>query len=317
MAEAPKPIRFNASWSTQFRFTQAIGRGLSELMPVTATVLVGRRGDEGLAEGEVDIVYTKSVNNEHQFNGRGFFSNGPARPWLRTIAWLPQEDRLLFAVAPELNISTFEELAERKPALKMVAQTGSTEPFLKAYGFSYADIRSWGGSIGSMEHTARDAKERRDRGELDAFFGDGSAYDFSAWTWVAQHGYRFLDLREDVMAKLESELGLRRITTPVGFLPGITTNLISPDDSHIVVSCHERLDDELAYNVAKGIDLKKRDIELSSIQMDYGVRGVLPIIEPTYWTSLTGQIDRQWDEKITGAPLHDGARQYYKEIGVL
>ena len=109
----------------------------------------------------------------------------------------------------------------------MVAQTGSTEPFLKAYGFSYDDIRSWGGSIGSMEHTARDAKERRDRGELDAFFGDGSAYDFSAWRWVAEHGYRFLDLREDIMTRLESELGLRRITTPVGFFPGITTNLIS------------------------------------------------------------------------------------------
>ena len=97
----------------------------------------------------------------------------------------------------------------------------------------------------------------------------------------------------------------------------IPTNLISPDDSHIVVSCHEQLDDELAYNLAKAIDLKKRDLELCSIQMDYGQRGVLPVIEPTYWTSLTGQIDRQWDEKITGAPLHDGARRYYKEIGVL
>ena len=82
MANGPKQIRFNASWSTQFRFTQAIGRGLSELMPVNATVLVGRRGDEGLEEGEVDVVYTKSVNNEHQFKGHGFFCKGPARPWL-------------------------------------------------------------------------------------------------------------------------------------------------------------------------------------------------------------------------------------------
>jgi TRAP-type uncharacterized transport system substrate-binding protein len=314
---APKDIRFSASWSTQFRFTQAIGRGLAELMPVNAAVLIGRRGEAGLAEGEVDIVYTKSVNNEHQYLGHGYYAKGEASPWLRTIAWLPQEDRFLFAVAPETGITSFEDIAARKPALNMVAMTNATAPVLEAYGFSYDDIKAWGGSIGTMEHTARDAKAHRDRGALDAWFGDGSAYDFSGWRWVAEHGYRFLDIREDIMSKLETELGLRRITTPVGFLPGIAQNITSLDDSHIVLSCHERLDDELAYNLAKAIHLNKRDIELCSIQMDYGQRGPLPIIEPTYWTSLTGQIDGQWDEKIVGAPLHTGAKRYYQEIGVL
>ena len=41
------------------------------------------------------------------------------------------------------------------------------------------------------------------------------------------------------------------------------------------------------------------------------------MIRPTYWSSLTGPINRQWDEAITGAPLHDGARRYYQEQGYL
>ena len=46
-------IRFGASWSTQFRFTQAIGRGLAELKRVDASVhVLGPGGMGALAEGQ-------------------------------------------------------------------------------------------------------------------------------------------------------------------------------------------------------------------------------------------------------------------------
>ena len=92
---------------------------------------------------------------------------------------------------------------------------------LQEYGFSYADIEKWGGSVGRMEHTARDAKARYDAGQLDAFWGDGSAYDFSAWPWVGSRGYRFLNISEEVMQRLEAK-GLRRQVTPAGFVPAST-----------------------------------------------------------------------------------------------
>ena len=119
-----------------------------------------------------------------------------------------------------------------------------------------------------MEHTARDAKARYDAGKLDAFWGDGSAYDFSAWPWVGSRGYRFLDISEEVMQRLEAK-GLRRQVTPAGFVPGLGSTLMALDDSHIVLTCRANLDDELAYLLAKAIDDKKRDIELTSIQIDY------------------------------------------------
>ena len=168
-----------------------------------------------------------------------------------------------------------------------------------------------------MEHTARAAKERYDRGELDAFFGDGSAYDFSAWRWVASRGYQFLDIREEKMQQLERDYGLRRNITPSGFLPGIAHSLLALDDSHIVVTVHERLDEELAYLLAKAVDQQKRQIECESIQIAYGDSEYLPLTQPTYWSSLTGHIEREWDQQIVGAPLHPGAERYYREIGVL
>ena len=307
-------IRFGASWSTQFRFTQAIGRGLSDLTPIRATVVIGQSGVAQLESRELDLVFSKSVTNEHLFTGKGLYAKAGPAAWLRTIAWLPQEDRFLFAVAPWTGIESFEDIATKKPPLKMAG--GAAAPVLKEYGFSYDDIASWGGSVRPMEHTARAARARHDGGELDACFGDGSAYDFTAWTWMAQQGYRFLDVRPDVMERLEQH-GLRRNITPAGFLPGINRTLLALDDSHIVVTCHQELDDNLAYHLAMAVDQRKREIECASIQIDYAEIDRLPLVQPKYWSSLTGPIERQWDRQVLGAPLHPGAERYYREQGVL
>lgn len=310
-----KSIRFGSSWSTQLRLTQAIGRGLAGQIPVDATIVITGPGGLGqLANDEIDVAFLKSLNNEHSYTGKGYFAREKPDSWLRTIAWLPQEDRFLFAVAPWTGITSFEDIADMKPALKV---GGRAAPMvLTEYGFSYNDFVNWGGSVSSIEHTAAEARARYDNGQLDALFGDGSAFDFSAWEWVAAHGYRFLNISEKVMRSLENK-GLRRNVTPAGFLMGIDQSLIALDDSHIVLTCSEALDEELAYHLAKAIDLNKRDIELTSIQLGYGADAKLPITQLTHWSSLTGHIERQWNEAIVGAPLHPGAKRYYQEIGVL
>jgi uncharacterized protein len=312
--QASQTVRFGASWQTQFRFTQAIGRGLAESLPVRIEVTAG--GGGGLEGGEVDLVYTKSVNNQHRYTGQGIYGGKEPARWLRTIAWLPQEDRYLFAVAPWLGVSSFEEIAAKKPPLKMAAQR-SVNPVLKEYGFSFEDIESWGGKVESMHHTAHAAKERYEDGRLDACFGDGSEFDGSAWKWMAERGYRFLDIRPDVMDNIERKHGLRRNITPAGFLPGVTQNLLALDDSHIVLSCHERLDDTIAYALARVIDERKREIECNAIQVTIAESNRLPLTEHTLWSSLTSPIERQWDAAILCAPLHPGAERYYREKGLL
>ncbi|HTE83149.1 MAG TPA: hypothetical protein VK821_00265, partial [Dehalococcoidia bacterium] len=175
--QALQTVRFGASWQTQFRFTQAIGRGLAETLRVKIVVVAG---GGSLDAGDVDLVYTKSINNHQRYTGEGIYAAREPMRWLRTIAWLPQEDRYLFAVAPAAGISSFEEIAAKKPPLKMAAQR-SVNPVLKEYGFSFEDIESWGGSVRPMHHTAHAARERYEEGQLEACFGDGSEFDGSAW----------------------------------------------------------------------------------------------------------------------------------------
>ena len=73
-------IRFGASWSTQFRFTQAIGRGLAELKRVDATVhVLGPGGMGALAAGRIDVVFSKWVVNEHRYSGTGIYAGETSR----------------------------------------------------------------------------------------------------------------------------------------------------------------------------------------------------------------------------------------------
>jgi TRAP-type uncharacterized transport system substrate-binding protein len=313
MAELPVPtVRFGAAWQTQLRFVQAIGRGLAELTRANIEILIG--GGQSLETGTIDLTFAKSINNEHRFGGKGIFAGPQPVPWLRTIAWFPQEDRLLFAVAPWVGCNSFEELASSKPALKMAAQR-SVNPVLKEYGFSLEAIEQWGGKVESMHHTAQEAKEHFDRGALDACFGDGSEFDGSAWKWMADRGYVFLGISPEVMSKLEREQRLRRNITPAGFLPGICQTLLAIDDSHIVLTCHERLSEDLAYNLAKVVDEHKGEIERNAIQVTQSSTGRIPLPEHSLWSSLTSPIERQWDASILGAPLHTGAERYYREQG--
>jgi TRAP-type uncharacterized transport system substrate-binding protein len=313
MTTSVTTVRFSASWQTQFRFTQTIGRGLAE---DTGAKVVVVAGGATLESGDVDLAFAKSVNNEHRYTGKGLYAGPEPVRWLRTIAWLPQEDRYLFAAAPQTGISSFEDIAAKKPALNMVAQR-SVAPVLKEYGFSFEDIEQWGGHVGSMHHTAHAAKEHFAEGRLDACFGDGSEFDGSAWRWMAERGYQFLDIRPDVMEALERKYGLRRNRTPAGFLPGITRNLLALDDSHVVLTCHQRLDADLAYALAKVIDERKHEIERNSIQITVGEGGRLPLAETAYWSSMTEPIEKQWDPRVLGAPLHEGAERYYRERGIL
>ena len=137
-------IRFGTSWSTQFRFAQAIGRGLAELKRVDASVHVLRprwhRRVGQRCRGS-DLLQVVGERSPLLRQGRSTPATSPTTG-LRTIAWLPQEDRFLFAMAPWTGIESFEQLAAEKPALHMAGS--GAEVVLQEYGFSYGRHRAMG-----------------------------------------------------------------------------------------------------------------------------------------------------------------------------
>ncbi len=101
-----------------------------------------------------------------------------------TIAVLPHDDRLGFAVADRLGFTRLDDIAKARYPLR-VSTRGSTDActpvmvdvVLRAHGFSLADIVSWGGQVfydqPMPNHPSRIG--RLERGEIDAVFDEGVA----------------------------------------------------------------------------------------------------------------------------------------------
>lgn len=312
-----RSLKFGIQWATQLRITQAIGRPFSQAAKVDLVLVPGGIRDIHLLEtGDLDLIFPKSIHNEHRYTGKGLYAANEPLSWLRTIAWFPQEDRLLFALAPWVDASALEEIGRKKLPLKMSTVGQGPETVLQAYGFSYQDIASWGGRVESMGHRWQDAKQQLDKGSLDACFGDTSAHG-TCWRWLAGRGYRFVGISEEALDRLVREQGLRRAVTPAGFLSATTENLLTLDDSHIVLTCHAHLAEDYAYLLAKVIDEHRQEIECSSVFIDYDEEPHVPLVRQIQWSSMTSRIEKQWDARILGAPLHPGALRYYREQGYI
>jgi uncharacterized protein len=99
-----------------------------------------------------------------------------------TIAVLPHDDRLGFAVANRLGFAGLADIAAARYPLR-VSVRGSIDActpimvdvVLREHGFSLDDIRAWGGEISYDQpmpnHPSR--MGRLERGEIDAIFDEG------------------------------------------------------------------------------------------------------------------------------------------------
>jgi hypothetical protein len=132
-----------------------------------------------------------------------------------TIAVLPHDDRLGFAVADRLGFTCLEDIAAARYPLR-VSVRGSIDActpimvdvVLREHGFSLGDIRAWGGAVSSDQpmpnHPSRIG--RLERGEIDAIFDEGIVL----WAdLVAAAGARLLPLGPRHLEALQAQ-GFRR-----------------------------------------------------------------------------------------------------------
>jgi TRAP-type uncharacterized transport system substrate-binding protein len=112
----------------------AVARGEVDMAIATPTGLVGgARTGKGIWE---KYGYEKMTN-------------------LRALAVVPQTDRMILAVDPKYGCKTFEDIRERKPALRLArsADDGTNlvgylaARFLEAHGIGEDVLKSWGGEV--------------------------------------------------------------------------------------------------------------------------------------------------------------------------
>jgi TRAP-type uncharacterized transport system substrate-binding protein len=231
--------------------------------------------------------------------GKGLF----AEPLpVRVLASYPSWDRFVIAVNPRSGITSLAQVARERRPLRVSIREDAThstrvlvDQLLPLFGFSLADIESWGGSFqtnGGPGDPRRIASIRE--GSVDIVFDEGIV----TWLDVAlEEGFTPLELNEGTFRELE-EIGWRRATLPRDRYPRLERDTACIDYSGWPLYTRASLPDEDAYKICAAIAARAEEIPWDS-------------------SCFTGidQLGRNTEATPLEVPLHPGAAQWYREQG--
>jgi TRAP-type uncharacterized transport system substrate-binding protein len=217
---------------------------------------------------------------------------------LRIVAMYPSYDRFVFMVHPKTGLRSLKDVRDRKYPLHVSVKedpTHSTRVFIDQalgyYGFSLADIVSWGGrlNVTGAPSDARRMNALRD-GTLEAIFDEG----LTVWLSKGQkHGLEFVDLAPDHFEYLAT-LGWRRVLLPKGAL-GSARDHWCIDYSGWPLYAHESLSEDIAYDVARSVAAREQQI----------------VWEDEY-TGIA-QVFSEAETSPMDVPLHPGSARFWRE----
>jgi len=235
-AAAPAPVR-------QAKASVDLGGGHEIALFGSGTAV----GIHAVAAREVSLaIVNPSAALTLAYLGKGPFAT--ALP-LRTIGVIPSRDQYVFAVNPRTGLRSFEEIAAKRPALRIGVRGDRAhslhfmlDDIMHASGFSRADISAWGGGF-HYEGAAPDPASPKFRafldGSLDALFEEG------ADSWIGDAidaGMTILSLSEPTLAQLEAG-GYRRATIPQARYPRLPHDVHTVDFSGWPLFVHAELPD--------------------------------------------------------------------------
>ncbi|KMZ11522.1 hypothetical protein BHUM_05613 [Candidatus Burkholderia humilis] len=112
-----------------------------------------------LVSKEVDLTITTpfDVLPEGAITGANFFANVEPAPSIRSLGWLPQNDRLVFAIREDTGITSFKDLRDRKFPLKLASgfrtqdnvMMWAIDRVLEEHGI---EVEAWGGKWLEHDH---------------------------------------------------------------------------------------------------------------------------------------------------------------------
>ena len=272
----------------------------------TATFL-GVSTAEGIfavARREIDLaIINPATVLSVALRGKGIFKEPMP---VRAVAVIPSWDQFVFAVRPETGLSSLEEIARRKPNLRILMRGAQDhtlhhmfDDVAAAAGFSRDDIASWGGEVrkaGSVPwpHTA--TFKALISGDVDAIF------DEAATAWVPQAldaGITLLPLAEATVATLEA-MGYRRAILPRSTYHKLPRDVLSLDFSGWTVFVHAEADDDLVTQICAGLLARKARIPWEE-------PGELPV----------ERMAREAPDTPQTVPLHPAAERFWRGRGYL
>jgi TRAP-type uncharacterized transport system substrate-binding protein len=232
------------------------------------------------------------------YRGTGLFSQPLP---VRILATYPSWDRFVCMIHPRTGLRSLAEIKEKKYPLRLSIRedpTHSTRVLLEQlwaiYGFTLADVESWGGSL-QLNGGPGDKRRMNalHAGTIDAIFDEGLVLWFEE---ALAAGMEPISLEESTFKKLEA-LGWRRVVIPAGRYPHLKSDHSCLDYSGWPLYTRASLPDEDAYKIVDAINARKDEI---------------------FWESSytgVGQLGQDTEATPRDVPLHPGAAKWYKEHG--
>lgn len=250
----------------------------------------------------LDIALTTNNNLAWARQGIVAFDKKPSKN-IRTLVGGFDMQYVGIAVRKGSGITSLEELPEKKPKLRVMTLvkgvTGelAAAQIFEACGFSYDDIKKWGGTV---EHTDFEVISNAIKdGRCDIFI-QSLAKGHPTFTELAVTGkINILGVGDKAIDYMVEKYGYSRGILPAGSFKDQDTDLNLPY-STTGVSTTDRLSEEMAYNITKAIVENKEML----------VAGHKAFLD--YDPSMSCD-----PQNIGGMLLHPGAEKYYREKGML
>ncbi|MEV6349140.1 hypothetical protein [Actinoplanes sp. NPDC051851] len=228
-----------------------------------------------------------------------------------TIAVLPHDDQLGFAVADRLGFRSLGDIAAARYPLRVsvrgsldAATSVSVDVVLRAHGFSLADIASWGGTVvydqpmpmrGDTDRIGRLAS-----GEIDAIFEEGTVLWADAVTGA---GATLLPIDEPHLATLESQ-GFRRALIEKSRYPSLPSDVPTVDYSGWPIFCRSDTPDLVIDQFCRGLHSAR-----NHLVWDLG-----PVSQPSL---PLDRMVRDSPSTPLDVPLHPHAETIWRDLGYL
>jgi TRAP-type uncharacterized transport system substrate-binding protein len=263
----------------------------------------------GLGEADLAITTPRHIGAAWARDGKHFYA-GRGYPSLRTLGFIPQDDRLIFAVRADLGIESFDDIRKKKPVLNIATPfrdvnnltSYATDLLLRHHGIEPEDIIRWGGSFMEHDHP-RLSIPRAISGEANAIFNE--AIMVPQWyELVEKVPMRFIPMEASVLKTLEKDYGLQPGVLPKGRLKA-HMDIPCLDWSHWTTIVREDMPEDIAYLITSIMVEERGEMERRYAHM------------PVERSPMTYPIDPYTMWQGIGVDLHPGAERYYREHGYM
>jgi TRAP-type uncharacterized transport system substrate-binding protein len=260
-----------------------------------------------VAEGKFSLAWVNpSVLLTMAYRGKGPF--GKRLP-LRAVAVFPSYDVMGFAVHESTGITSLAQIKKERFPLKLstrlVTQNALREnstmftvaAVMRAAGFSFAELRKWGGEIHLASRPSDPARRASiERRTVNAIFDEG----IKSWARTAlDNGFRFLPVEGAVLKSMVA-MGYRPTVMAKSRFDGMAEDVTTLDFSGWPMIVRADMPDDAAYAICEAIEKRKEAIPTDN-----------------YKPLEVAQLCANDEEAPYDVPLHKGAVRFYRERGYL